>query len=77
VETAKLPEIADSIATVLKSTVVESEWHRQDALRQLDQRRRTVVSKLDRGYDDYVSSKISEEFWERKSQEWEAELLSG
>jgi hypothetical protein len=33
-----------------------------------------VVSKLDRGYDDYVGAKISEEFWERKSQEWEAEL---
>ena len=34
----------------------------------------TVVSKLDQGYDDYVSGKISDDFWERKSQEWEAEL---
>ncbi len=30
--------------------------------------------KLDRGYDDYVTGKISEEFWTRKSEEWEAEL---
>jgi uncharacterized protein YmfQ (DUF2313 family) len=40
----------------------------------LDQRRRTVMAKLDRGYDDFVSGKISEEFWTRRSQEWEAEV---
>jgi len=33
-----------------------------------------VVAKLDRGYDDYVTGKISEQFWERRSDEWEAEL---
>jgi len=33
-----------------------------------------VVAKLDRGYDDYVTGKISEQFWERRSGEWEAEL---
>ena len=32
------------------------------------------MAKLDRGYDDFVSGKISEEFWTRKSQEWEAEV---
>ena len=36
------------------------------AVRQLAQRRRTVVSKLDRGYDDFISA-ISEELWKRKS----------
>ena len=44
------------------------------AVRQLEQRRRVVVSKLDRGYDDYVGGKISEEFWTRKAQQWESEL---
>jgi hypothetical protein len=34
-----------------------------------NQRRRTVTSKLDRGYDDFVSGRISEEFWPRKSRE--------
>ena len=43
-------------------------------MRGVEQRRRTVTSKLDRGYDDYVGGKISEEFWSRKSEEWEAEL---
>ena len=39
-----------------------------ETLARLDQRRRTVMVKLDRGYDDFVSGKISEEFWTRKSQ---------
>jgi hypothetical protein len=33
-----------------------------------------VVSKTDRGYEDYVSDRITEAFWTRKSAEWEAEL---
>jgi hypothetical protein len=36
--------------------------------------RKAVTTKLDRGYDDFVSGRISEDFWTRKSQEWEAEL---
>jgi hypothetical protein len=39
-----------------------------DGLRQLAQRRRVVTAKLDRGYEDYLTSGISEEFWTRKSQ---------
>jgi site-specific DNA recombinase len=67
-------QVAEEISEALKSSEVAGEQHRQDAIRQLDQRHRVVVSKLDRGYDDYISGKISEEFWSRKSQEWEAEL---
>jgi len=37
-------------------------------------RRRGIVGKLDRGYEDFVSDRISADFWTRKSQEWEAEL---
>jgi hypothetical protein len=29
---------------------------------------------LDRGYDDYIEGRISDDFWTRKSQEWESEL---
>ena len=32
------------------------------------------MSKLDRGYEDYLEGRISEAFWTRTSQEWEAEL---
>jgi hypothetical protein len=32
------------------------------------------MTKLDRGYDDLVEERISQEFWTRRSREWEAEL---
>ncbi len=34
----------------------------------------TVMSKLDRGYDDFVAGHISEDLWTRKSREWEEDL---
>jgi len=33
-----------------------------------------MQAKLDRGYEDYLESRISEGFWARKSGEWESEL---
>jgi hypothetical protein len=66
--------IAEDLAAGLRGIDHQAEERRRESPRQLDQRRRTVVSKLDRGYDDFVSGRISEEFWTRKSQEWEAEL---
>jgi site-specific DNA recombinase len=50
------------------------EQERQQALAQATQRRRGVQAKLDRGYEDYLEGRISEGFWTRKSEEWEAEL---
>jgi len=69
-------ETADGIAAALRTSDVTAEQARCESLQQVDQRRRTLTSKLDRGYDDFVSGRISEEFWTRKSQEWEAELLT-
>jgi hypothetical protein len=67
-------EIAEGIATAIRSSDVTAEQARRDALGAIEQRRRVVTSKLDRRYEDFVSGRISEEFWSRKSQEWEAEL---
>jgi hypothetical protein len=67
------PQIADDIAQAVRATDAD-EQRRCDSLRQAEQRRRTVVSKLDRGYEDFVSGRVSEDFWTRKSQEWEGEL---
>jgi site-specific DNA recombinase len=67
-------EIAAGIAKHLCSTDDEVEQRRAGSLRQLDQRRKATATKLDRGYDDLVSGRISEAFWKRKSQEWESEL---
>src|SRR6478609_6281426 len=54
------PEVAEGIATALRATDADAEERRVTSLQQIDQRRRVVASKLDRGYDDYVSGKISE-----------------
>ena len=61
------PEVAEGIASALRATNTEAEQRRTASFQQLDQRRRVVVNKLDRGYDDYVSRNISDEFWTRKS----------
>ena len=68
------PAIADEIATTLCSSDAEGKQRRLETLRHLEQRQRTLAAKLDRGYEDYVSGRISQEFWTRKSQEWETEL---
>jgi site-specific DNA recombinase len=70
------PEVAEGIACALRATNTDAEQRRKASLQQLDQQRRVVVNKLDRGYDDYVRGKISNEFWTRKSQEREAELVT-
>jgi Recombinase len=65
---------ADDIAKAIRATDDDAEQRCCESLRQVEQQRRTVVSKLDCGYEDFVSGRISEEFWARKSKEWEAEL---
>jgi hypothetical protein len=67
-------EIADHIAKAIRSSGEDAERSRTEALRQLEQRRRALVSKLDRGYEDLLEARISDDFWARKSKAWEAEL---
>ena len=68
------PAIAEDIATALRVSDTDGQRQRLDALTQVEQRHHAVTVKLDRGYEDYVSGRISDEFWARKSQAWEAEL---
>ena len=67
-------DVAEGIAMAIRQSdgVVASQ--RADAQKQAENRRRIVVSKIDRGSEDFVSCRISETFWSRKSAEWEAEL---
>ena len=67
-------EIAAGIADALRTDEGEVQQRRTEAIHQLEQRRRAVTGKLDRGYDDFVSGAISDELWKRKSAEWEADL---
>jgi hypothetical protein len=66
-------DVADWIADHLRDSQTETEQARQRSVSQLVQRQRAVQTKLDRGYEDYLESRISEGFWTRKSQEWETE----
>lgn len=68
------PDIAEDIARELRTSDADAEQARCQALRQLDQRRQSVTGKLNRGYDDFVEGRISQDFWNRRSAEWEAEL---
>ena len=49
---------------------------RAQTLVRLQQRERVVQAKLSRAYDDRLEGRIAEEFWTRKSTEWEADLTA-
>src|SRR6185295_7702644 len=63
--------IAEQIADALRTTNSTAEEERLEAKQRLEKQHRAVLSRIDRGYDDYVSGKITEEFWTRKSEQWE------
>ena len=69
-------ELADWIAEGLRDSQSELEKTRQQAIGHLVQRQRSLRAKLDRGYDDYLEGRISDDFWTRNSQEWESELAT-
>ena len=69
-------EIADWIAGNLRDSQTDAERNRTQAVHELERRMRAVQKKLDRGYEDYLETRISNAFWTRKSAEWEAELAA-
>jgi site-specific DNA recombinase len=60
-------DVAEAIANALRTSEGDAESQRQACLQEVENRRRTVVSKHDRGYEDFASGRISEAFWTRKS----------
>ena len=69
-------EMASQLASAVQHYDRDGEKARREALRQLDQRRRAIAAKQDRAYEDWTDGRISEDFWTRRSAEWEAELQS-
>jgi hypothetical protein len=67
-------EVAAYVANGIQSSERDAERHRTRTLERLEHRRKAVLAKLDRGYEDFVERHISDELWARKSQAWEAEL---
>ncbi len=69
--------IPDNILAQLQESLV-SDKNRQETIRahqerQLEQRLATVRRRIDQAYQDKLDAKISEEFWARRSSEWQAE----
>ena len=67
-------DVAEAIAETVRAAESDVDERRRGAWHQVDQRHRTVVSNIDRGYEDFIAGRISEAFWTRKSAEWETEL---
>src|SRR5262249_23341333 len=68
------PEVAALVANRIRCSDQDAERRRSQALEHLESRRRGGLAKLDGAYEDFVAHRISNEFWARKSQVWEAEL---
>src|ERR1022692_4554220 len=74
VQAVQIPAgVANDIAAALREDDGQAERQRAEAVERLEQRRLPVPRKPDRGYDDYVNGKISDDFWTRKSEQWEEE----
>ena len=63
-------EVADTIATALRGTADQKERMRRQVTQRLEAHRRAVLAKMDRGYDNFVSGRITDEFWTRRSAQW-------
>ena len=67
------PAIADWLADALRSSQAEQTHHRREAVGRLARRRDALQAKLDRGYEDLLAGRISDDLWARKSTAWESE----
>ena len=68
------PEIADWIADTLHGSQAEHAHVQREVMGRLERRRDALQAKLDRGYEDLVAGRISDDLWTSKSRTWEAEL---
>ena len=65
--------VAEQFEQALQASQSEADQDHRDMRERVERQHRALVSKLDRGYDDYVEGRISEDFWTRKSRQWEDE----
>jgi site-specific DNA recombinase len=67
--------IPDAVLAQLESSLVSDKTHQEaicsQSRAQIDQRLRIVRSRLDKAYQDKLDGKITEDFWLRKSAEWQ------
>ena len=68
------PDVADQVAQALRESQADKEQFHRASVMRLQQRQLAIQGRLDRAYDDRLEGKISDELWQRRSREWEAEL---
>jgi hypothetical protein len=74
IATIQIPQhVAKQIAASLRDDEGQVQHAQNEAWKRLEDRRRKVLAKLDRSYDDYLEGRITEDFWARKSEAWEEE----
>ena len=69
-------EIAEELQKRLKQELGQLETTQEVRLKNAELRRARLQANLDRAYEDRLSGAITEEFWKRKSGEWQAELTA-
>jgi site-specific DNA recombinase len=75
VKRVRIPsELADAVAKVLRESQSDKETFVRTATMRLQQQQLAIRAKLDRAYDDRLSSRIPEDLWTSKSAELEGEL---
>ncbi len=65
----------DYIKAALQDSQQDKIRFHEDAVNSLQKRYRHIQGVLDRAYEDKLLGKVTEDFWERKSSEWNSELL--
>ena len=78
-DVVKQIKIDDSMVEDIKQALRESHQdkiaYHNDALKALNRRAKHVQGLIDKAYEDKLSGVISEDFWKRKSSEWQNELV--
>ncbi len=78
-DVVKQVQIGDDAVKDIKRALLESQKdkvnYHTSSVESLQRRYGHVQALLDRAYEDKLSSKISEDFWQRKSAAWEDEMI--
>ena len=69
-------DVAEQVAQALRESQADKEQFHRASVMRLQQRHLAVQGRLDRAYDDRLAGKITDELWQRRSREWEAELTA-
>ncbi|NLI15773.1 MAG: hypothetical protein GX409_05745 [candidate division Zixibacteria bacterium] len=79
-DVVKRIQIDDQMVEYIKVALLESQGDKikfhEDSVNSLQKRYAHLRQLLDKAYEDKLTGQISEDFWQRKSQEWDSEMLS-